>query len=85
MLDDNYVEHRLKLNTLHINFDNNKSHCGLKLWADLTTDHQSRKTFTVIRIDEVITGSPAEKYNHDHPVGGLVHGDNMAKLGGVKK
>ena len=53
----------------------------LELWL---VDHRAGKTFTAIRIDEVITGSLAEKYNHDHPVEGLVHGDNMVKLGGVK-
>ena len=84
MLDDNYVKHRLKSNILDVNFDNNKSYCGSKLWADLVVDHQGGKTFTAIRIDQVITGSPAEKYNHDHPAEGLVHGDNIVNLGGVK-
>ena len=42
-----------------------------KWWADLVADHRAGKTFTAIRIDEVITGSPAEKYHHDHPVESL--------------
>ena len=74
----------MKSNNLDINFDNNKSHCGSKLWADLVTDHQAGRTFTAIRIYEVITGSPAEKYENDHLVEGLVHGDNDVKLGGVR-
>ena len=84
MLDDNYLRHGLKSNTLDINFDNNKSQCGSKQWADLVTDHQARRTFTVIRIDAVITGAPADKYSYDHPVEGLVHGDNIVKPGGVE-
>ena len=57
---------------------------GLKLWADSDFGHRAGKTFTTIRIDEVIAGSLATKYNYDHPVEGLVRGDNIVEIGGVR-
>ena len=61
-----------------------RSHTVVYNWADVDVDHRTGKTSTATRIDEVITGSPAAKYSHDHPVEGLVRGDNIVELGGVK-